>query len=330
MNNKIFYEMNEVCYSNKTPKSLDFLFITLNNVEDRTKSALTELNKRDVKIVNLVIIDYSKQTEFINTYLNSINRCLIENVILLKADKQNYETNFIAIKQRVAIKDDYMNIGIDISCLPIPQIFLLLKWLYRMERHKIIIYYTEPERYIMNNGLFESYFSTSGPVTVREISGFSGITVKKDQNERVLLCILGFDNDLLPTVIQEAGPQSIVAINGFPSFYPKFKDISLINNEKILSGSEFASKLEKSSNLTNFVYVEADNPFDAFNVLEELKNKYDNNCIDVVPLGSKPMALGVCLFAIENKDIRVIFPFPDEYAEATGQKSSKTLEYIVK
>lgn len=44
--------------------------------------------------------------------------------------------------------------------------------------------------------------------------------------------MLGFDNDLLPTVIQEAGPRKIVAINGFPSFYPKFKDISLANNEK--------------------------------------------------------------------------------------------------
>ena len=42
------------------------------------------------------------------------------------------------------------------------------------------------------------------------------------------------------------------------------------------------------------------------------------------------MALGVCLFAIENKDIRVIFPFPEEYAEATGEKSKKTLEYIMK
>lgn len=41
------------------------------------------------------------------------------------------------------------------------------------------------------------------------------------------------------------------------------------------------------------------------------------------------MGIGVCLFAIENEDIRVIFPFPEEYAAATGEKSKKTLEYIL-
>ena len=242
--------------------------------------------------------------------------------------KQDYEANFRNIRATTGNELSNKIVGVDISCMPTPQFFLLLKWFKRSDA-KIVFYYTEPQKYIMNDGIFKSYFSMKGPVSVQEIRGFSGVSVKENEVERVLLCMLGFDNDLLPTVIQEAGPRKIVAINGFPSFYPKFKDISLANNEKILSGSAFADKLEKSKNLTNFIYVEADNPFDAYNVLQELKGQYNKRCIDVVPLGTKPMALGVCLFAIENEDIRVIFPFPEEYAEATGERSKKTLEYIL-
>lgn len=112
-------------------------------------------------------------------------------------------------------------------------------------------------------------------------------------------------------------------------FYPKFKDISLSNNEKVLSGSDFAEKLEKGNNLTRFVYVEAVNPFDVYNTLVYLKQKYQNNCIDVVPLGTKPMALGACLFAIDNHDVRVVYPFPEQYADATGEKSTNTIEYVL-
>lgn len=325
---KILYEMEDIIYSQNTPDEFDYIYVSLNDIEERAWTATKELYKKQVKIHNLVILDFYEQEDKIKNYLETQSLGCVDNIMFINAKKQEYETNFKKIKTTIGDELQDKKIGIDISCIPTPQFFLLLKWFVR-GKSKIVIYYTEPQKYIMDDGIFKSYFSMKGPVSVQEIRGFSGVSVKENEVERVLLCMLGFDNDLLPTVIQEAGPRKIVAINGFPSFYPKFKDISLANNEKILSGSAFAGKLEKSKSLTNFVYVEADNPFDAYNALQELKNQYNKNCIDIVPLGTKPMALGVCLFAIENKDIRVIFPFPEEYAEATGEKSKKTLEYIM-
>ncbi len=325
---KILYEMNEITCSIKTPNEFDYLYVSLNDIEERAWSAIRELIKKKVKIHNLVVLDFYEQENKIKSDIETQSLEFIDNIIFIKAKKQDYEANFRNIRATTGNELSNKIVGVDISCMPTPQFFLLLKWFKRSEA-KIVFYYTEPQKYIMNDGIFKSYFSMKGPVSVKEIRGFSGVSVKENEVERVLLCMLGFDNDLLPTVIQEAGPRKIVAINGFPSFYPKFKDISLANNEKILSGSAFADKLEKSKNLTNFIYVEADNPFDAYNVLQELKGQYNKRCIDVVPLGTKPMALGVCLFAIENEDIRVIFPFPEEYAEATGERSKKTLEYIL-
>ena len=196
--------------------------------------------------------------------------------------------------------------------------------------NNIIVHYTEPLNYVMDCGIFKSYFSTKGPINTDEIYGFPGIIAKDGvNNERVLFCLLGFDNDLLPTIIQDSSPSKIVTINGFPSFYPKFKDISLVNNEKILSSSDYADLREKEENFKSLVYVEACNPFDVINTLEILKQKHENRCIDIVPIGTKPMALGVCLFSIYNDDIRVIYPFPEEYNTTTTKESKKSWEYVV-
>ena len=59
--------------------------------------------------------------------------------------------------------------------------------------------------------------------------------------------------------------------------------------------------------MSNFRFVEANNPFESYNIFEELSEIYCKQCIDIVPLESKPMALGACLYAIEHSDIRVIF-----------------------
>ncbi len=325
---KEIYEMNELRISPNTPNFFEYLFVSLNFIEERAWSAINELIKKKVQIGCLIVLDLYNQEEEIRDYLIERSDGCIKEYKFVKAKKQEHEKIFLMIKELVGEELLGRRIGIDISCIPTPQFFILLKWFAKLKNY-IIVYYTEPQKYVLNGGLFKSYFSMKGPVTVQEIRGFSGVTVKNHEVERVMLCMLGFDNDLLPSVIQEAGPRKIVAINGFPSFYPKFKDISLVNNEKILSGSGFSEKLEKSKSLTNFIYVEADNPFESYNVLQELKKQYDDNCIDIVPLGTKPMALGVCMYAIENTDVRVVFPFPEEYAQATSEKSKKTLEYVL-
>lgn len=39
------------------------------------------------------------------------------------------------------------------------------------------------------------------------------------------------------------------------------------------------------------VYIEASNPFEAYNALDDIFEGHEKYCIDVVPLGTKPMAL---------------------------------------
>jgi hypothetical protein len=50
---------------------------------------------------------------------------------------------------------------------------------------------------------------------------------------------------------------------------------------------------------------------------EVLKNKKDNDgiFINIAPLGTKPMALGACLFALHNPEVRVVYPVPEHYED---------------
>ena len=42
--------------------------------------------------------------------------------------------------------------------------------------------------------------------------------------------------------------------------------------------------------------------------------------LNIAPLGTKPMALGACLFAIHNPEVRVIYPIPDKYENLTTEE----------
>lgn len=327
MENKMKYMMNEICDSTETPNCFDFLILSIDEEEERSWKILYELNAKSTVVDKLCAFSYGTSKSDVEKII-SLSKCEYGTLSYSEGEKQDYTTNVLSIVKELGTLKRDSSVGVDITSMPTPQFFLLLDWLFN-HVERVYVYYTQPERYIMNNGLFESYFSTVGPISVDEINGFSGEITNEDDGNRVLICMLGFDNDLLPMVIQDAGPKKIVAINGFPSFFPKFKDISLANNEKLLVGSEYSSRIEKTKSLSDYFYVEATNPFEMYNTLEEIALEHKKYCVDIVPLGTKPMSLGACLFAILHKEIRVVFPIPEKYAKGTSQKSRKTYEYVL-
>jgi hypothetical protein len=60
-----------------------------------------------------------------------------------------------------------------------------------------------------------------------------------------------------------------------------------------------------------------------------LESRYKDYRIDILPVGSKPMALGACLFALKNikNSCRMIFPFPSEYKPNQSIGHGKLWEY---
>lgn len=217
----------------------------------------------------------------------------------------------------------YDSIGIDISCFTKPYFYLFIKQIKYFDKHSsIYIFYTEPKSYLFPKGLFSLYQSSLGPLSVIEIPGFTGLELR-GQN-RILVTLLGFDGDLSKEINFDVSPSETQIINGFPGYSPKFKDISLVCNEKLIQKKD-----------TQVLFCRANNPFETFNLLESIKTdsklrkEHGNFFMNIAPLGTKPMALGACLFAIHNPDVRIVYPLPENYMKITTDKCSNTWLYEI-
>lgn len=102
-----------------------------------------------------------------------------------------------------------------------------------------------------------------------------------------------------------------------PSLSQKYKDISILNNRSSIKGKKYDSIL----------YAPADNPFEVYNFLE--KNYADEPSICISPLATKPVALGVCLFALNYEKVRIVYPISDIYSSHVTNQVTKTLVYEI-
>lgn len=217
----------------------------------------------------------------------------------------------------------YKNLAIDISCFTKPYFFLILKHLQAQHKiQSVTVFYTEPKSYIFPKGLYNSYQSSYGPLVVEEIPSYTGSDIRDQQ--RILVILLGFDGDLSREIDEDVAPVETFIVNGFPGYAPKFKDISLICNEKIINNKG-----------KDVVYSRANNPFEMYNLLESLSNderlnnEYGNLFINIAPLGTKPMALGACMFAIHNPEVRIVYPVPQKYMNVTTDRCWSSYAYNI-
>jgi len=307
------YHMNNVDNDSTLLTDID-AFICFDTQEDRVINALQHLHKKidfsDIMILSFNDDSYSSLTVYCQN--NNISK------ISVNVDS-NLSSNIIPCLQEIQkyVKDKN-KIGIDISCMPIPLIAQILHFLHnRYNNIPLIIYYTEPSHYTLN--ILFDYSAYNGEIDIKTIPGYEGETSQIDEVKRVAFYIMGFEMKYLNELItQDVNPNEITPINGFPSYFPKYKDISLINN----NNNFFENDIE-------IIFSEANNPFETFNTLIMLKEKYKDYRIDIIPVGTKPMALGAFLFALKNKNTncRIIFPFPNEYKLDQSSGCGKLWEY---
>lgn len=301
------YNMELIDGSNKSLGELDYLILASGS-DTRAYEVLSKcksLSKNTVIIFNFIerltglssndpLFNYKKYSynhvQEISCEIKTPSSCLDEII------KNTFSLN--------------SKIGIDISCLTKPYFYFIIKLLKeRFKIERLSVFYTEPKSYLFPKGLFNAFHTSSGPLTILEIPGYSG--QESRGAKRKLVILLGFDGDLSKEINEDVSPNDTVVVNGFPSYTPKFKDISLIANEKLVSDRNI-----------NIKYARANNPFEIYNLLHNIKSNEDpNTFINVAPLGTKPMALGACLFALHNPDVRIVYPLPENYENKYSDRS---------
>jgi hypothetical protein len=290
---------------------LDY-FILASGSDYRAYQVLANLDSRNTRVIvinfNERLID--KEPRDVLFKYRSFG---VKNLQEIYCTIRNPDSCLIDLK--VNSFDDTHKIGIDISCFTKPYFYYLIKLFYqRFFISRLTTYYTEPKSYLFSNGLFNTFRTSTGPLSISEIPGYSG-QGSRDSN-RKLIILLGFDGDLSKEINEDVSPEETIVVNGFPSYVPKFKDVSLIANEKLIDDQRVKVR-----------FARANNPFDVYNVLEEIRQKDGQSFMNVAPLGTKPMALGACLFALHNPDVRVVYPLPQKYEDKYSNASWSSWAY---
>ena len=224
------------------------------------------------------------------------------------------EINFNSIKR---------NIMIDISVMIKPYIFILLRYLLDIKKLRVLyLLYTEPNIYQEPKSRLhqkESVFFTKGTVKIGEIPGYSGW---KDLKKRdILIILLGFEGNRAIEITNAIEPEITIPVNGFPAYRPEFKDISIISNEELL---------REPSTFKNLTYAPANDPFETNRVLESIHTKHSKDYnITLAPIGTKPMSLGSCLFALQHPECRIVYPYPTEYNLKVSKGFGNTWIYMI-
>lgn len=231
--------------------------------------------------------------------------------IIVKSDPISFLNN---LQQH---KDSLSNsrLMVDITAIRVPEMFMLFKYLKLVGKTDAVsVVYSTPMEYEFHEEPFTSYHSYYGNLETIDLPGFGGMS--GDMSHSQMLIFLGFEGVLSEKVTEDIKYDKLKLINNLPSLYEKYKDISVINNYKLL-----ASCHEK------LFYVPANNPFEVYNFLEENLSEDEPAC--AAPLSTKPVALGVCLYALNHESLRVVYPTADNYVPHRANSVHKTYMYLI-
>lgn len=269
------------------------LFLMAYDGEKRAYYSWNYLIENGAKYENVAILMYNEKHLQMNKELtDSISK---NKGVIYKAP--NDQIDFVACLKNI----DFCNMNsivIDISSMRTMHIFLLLKYLKLINCSNITVINTIPYDYIFRNEPFLSYRTYLGDLELKEISGYSGRGEMSQDSD--LYIFLGFEGSLSLKVVEDIAFKNLYLINTIPSYYQKYKDISVINNYSV-----FQSKKNR------LLHVPADNPFEVYNILDSKICKDKMTCI--APLSTKPISLGICLYALEHKNVRVVYPVSNVY-----------------
>ena len=202
---------------------------------------------------------------------------------------------------------------VDITAIRVPEMFMLFKYLkLQGKEDKISVVYSAPMEYEFQVEPFTSYRSYYGNLETIDIPGFGGMS--SDMSHSQMLIFMGFEGGLSEKINEDIRYERLKLINNLPSLYEKYKDISVLNNYNLLS-----SRHEKLS------YVPANNPFAVYNFLSENLSEDESAC--VAPLSTKPVAFGVCIYALTHDNLRVVYPISDKYVPHRANSVHKTYLY---
>lgn len=303
--NNIVYDMTAI-----TECGIDTVdcYICAFHNDERSSEGLRKLLHQGIQIKKVIAILYTGCCSK-DRIPSEIDK---ENIIEVTVDKS---PNGVIYGFKDVIKEFVNNkIAIDISCIRTPDLFSILKMLKLLNHtNELLCLYSVPYDYEYSSGDF-LYKDSLGDLDNYDLFGFGGNYNSSDPSATYVV-FLGFEGALSLKILEEAEYKILNFVNGLPSLYQKYKDISVVNNSSAIKGKAYHAML----------YTPADNPFETYNLLE--RKFMDCRSLCIAPLGTKPTALGICLYALEHENVRVVYPISESYSPHLTNRVIKTWVY---
>lgn len=297
--------MNSLSVFSSTDE-LDFnnsdILILFKGSEDRSYNIL----KKHIKTISnceIILFDSRIKQESLNAAemekYNSVNELFEDKDTLSVTTVSVEDTSLGKHLNTFDITKDSV-VSIDISSMNFWEYSDLIYYFLKIIGVKELnILYTEPNLYHYESNDISQYNHKEQKVSINYVKSY--YSTKTDEDE-ILVSLIGFQknvNKLLKDIYEVA---EYYSINGFPSFYPKAKDISQTNN------SDYLSEIEVSNRFSS----EAINPFLTYNTLVDISKASNNSYMNICPLCSKPMAVGACLYILKHpNNSRIIYPYKE-------------------
>lgn len=237
----------------------------------------------------------------------------IPNSFQIQIQEKPYEIEDIHLHVESTIHVG-LKILLDATTLNFAEILLLYNLFKKNDLTSIDILYIEPADYrrkqkisftTIDGLLHKRDFELSEQIIGYEaIPGFA-LTITREVTQKIVF-ICGFESERIDRLMEDSDVVSnnCCCIFGVPAFSPGWEMDSFDNNIAII-------KDRKISGGVNF--CGATNPLSVYDKLEEIYNGLeDDEQMFVVPLGTKPMGIGACIFLLEKPrdKVAVLYDHP--------------------
>lgn len=217
---------------------------------------------------------------------------------------------------------------LDATTLGVVEIGLLLKHLHATKKIKCSILYVEPGAYVKKrvesvSAINEREFDLS-----MELIGFKGIpSLTKAIDIKIpnnVIFFLGFESYRLKNALEalNISPKECSLVFGVPSYQSGWETNAFDNNIKCINDHDLGGRI---------YFCGADNPSAVFEELKRIRiNIGDDSEMTIVPIGSKPHAIGALTFMAGQRCVNMLYDHPIKSKNRTDSVGAFHLYKLVR
>lgn len=275
-----------------------------NWVMKRTDEINIDISVEIYDIAFTCLENYDDRGNWSDQYINNISR----NIFRISYNAENYSLLINDDEVKIgAIKDYILPNGrflVDATSLSFPEIVHIFTILNHNKSDFDLIY-VQPDGYTesnSNNSETSNTFELSDDgIGIRQIPPFVGIT-----DNSVMFITLGFEGHRLGSLInsEEYNIKDLHCLIGNPPFKIGWENNALSNNYKNLD-------LIRKGMDAYFSYAGANDPIKTYETIKKIykSSEYERKKLCLVPFGTKPSAIAVAQFAVNNNRVVIIYDF---------------------